>query len=140
MIIEYIELNWLCKYIKKIRSSQAAILVLNWVKQFFSVSIVKGLNFLGHQFFANFRNWFEFVKFKSRKFWKGKKRRLWNKFFVAGPCTSNHLHMRRITDTLFKSILSKTNTCEIYYHKKPFGVNNGTQNLYKRSISLENNN
>ena len=41
LIIECIELNWLCKYMKKVRSSQAAILVLNWVKtQFFPMSIV----------------------------------------------------------------------------------------------------
>ena len=39
MIIECIELNWLCKDMKKVRSSQVAI-VLNWVKQFFPVSIV----------------------------------------------------------------------------------------------------
>ena len=40
MIIEcIIELNWLCKPIKKVKSSQIAILVLNWV--FFPVSIVK---------------------------------------------------------------------------------------------------
>ena len=28
--------NWLCKHMKKVRSSQAAILVLNWVKHSFS--------------------------------------------------------------------------------------------------------
>ena len=32
-VMEYIELNWLCKYLKKMRSSQTVILVLNWVKQ-----------------------------------------------------------------------------------------------------------
>ena len=37
-----IELNWLCKYIKNIRSRQPSILVLKWIKtQFFPVSIVK---------------------------------------------------------------------------------------------------
>ena len=35
VIMECIELNWLSKPMKKIRSSEAAILVLNWVKQFF---------------------------------------------------------------------------------------------------------
>ena len=40
MIIECIELNWLCKHMKKVESSQAAIFVLNWLKQFFSVSVV----------------------------------------------------------------------------------------------------
>ena len=40
--MECIELNWLCKHIKKIGSSQPAILVQNWVKhQSFPVSIVK---------------------------------------------------------------------------------------------------
>ena len=34
-------LNWLWKHVKKVRSSQPAILVLNWIKQFFPVSIVK---------------------------------------------------------------------------------------------------
>ena len=33
VIIECIELNWLCKHLKKIRSIQATILVLNWAKQ-----------------------------------------------------------------------------------------------------------
>ena len=33
LIMECVELNWLCKHIKKIRSSQPAILVLNWVQQ-----------------------------------------------------------------------------------------------------------
>ena len=35
------ELNWLCKHIEKVRSSQPGILVLNWVKQYFPVSSVK---------------------------------------------------------------------------------------------------
>ena len=35
--MEYIELNWLCKHIKKIRSSQPTILVLNWIKHGFSL-------------------------------------------------------------------------------------------------------
>ena len=39
--MECIELNWLFKHTKKVRSSQAAILVLNWEKQFFPVNIVK---------------------------------------------------------------------------------------------------
>ena len=34
------KLNWLCKYIKKVRGSQAAILAMNWVKHRFSWSIV----------------------------------------------------------------------------------------------------
>ena len=46
-----IELNWLCKHIEKVRSSQAANLVLNWVKKFFPVSIVKTL--IGHFCHAN---------------------------------------------------------------------------------------
>ena len=33
------ELNWLCKHIKKVRSSQAAILVLNWVKHSFPLCV-----------------------------------------------------------------------------------------------------
>ena len=42
LIMECIELNWLCKEIKKIRSSQPAIPVPNWVKhQSFPVNIVK---------------------------------------------------------------------------------------------------
>ena len=42
VIIECVELNWLCKYMKKVRSSQVVILALNWVKtQFFYVGIVK---------------------------------------------------------------------------------------------------
>ena len=41
MIIECIELNWLCKYMKKVGSSQADTLVLDCVKQLFPVSIVK---------------------------------------------------------------------------------------------------
>ena len=43
LIMECIELNWLCKHIKKIRSSQPAIPVLNWVKHhsFLPVSILK---------------------------------------------------------------------------------------------------
>ena len=39
--MEYIERNWLCKRMEKVRSSQQAILVFNWVTQFFPVSIVK---------------------------------------------------------------------------------------------------
>ena len=41
MIIECIELNWLRKYVKKVRSSQAAILLLNWVKTIFPLSILE---------------------------------------------------------------------------------------------------
>ena len=42
VIIECKELNWLCKHMKKIRISQPAIPVLNWVKhKSFPVSIVK---------------------------------------------------------------------------------------------------
>ena len=33
----YIELNWLCKHTKKVRSSQGIILVMNWVKHSFSL-------------------------------------------------------------------------------------------------------
>ena len=41
LIMEWIELNWACKHMKKIRSSQPAIPVPNRVKhQFSSVSIV----------------------------------------------------------------------------------------------------
>ena len=32
-----IELNWLCRHIKNIRSSEPAILVLNWIKHSFSL-------------------------------------------------------------------------------------------------------
>ena len=35
------EHNWSCKHIEKVRSSQPSILALNWIKQFFPVSIVK---------------------------------------------------------------------------------------------------
>ena len=42
LIMECIEFNWLCKHTKKIRSSQRAISVLNWVKHRpFPVYIVK---------------------------------------------------------------------------------------------------
>ena len=40
LIMECMELNWLCKRIKKIRSNQAAIPVLNWMKlESFPVSL-----------------------------------------------------------------------------------------------------
>ena len=35
--MECIELNWLCKLMKKVKSCQAAIVVLNWVKHGFSL-------------------------------------------------------------------------------------------------------
>ena len=55
LILKCIELNWLCKQIKKIRSSQPAILVLNWVKHHsFHVSIVN----------ENIRN---FVKWETKR-------------------------------------------------------------------------
>ena len=42
MTMYCIELYWLCKHMKQLRSSQTAILVIDWVKQqFFPVSIVK---------------------------------------------------------------------------------------------------
>ena len=51
LIMECIELNWLCKHIKKIKSSQPAIPVLNWVKHHpFPVSIVKEI--LQQSFFS----------------------------------------------------------------------------------------
>ena len=34
-VMKCIELNWLCKHMKKVRSSQASILVLNWVNHSF---------------------------------------------------------------------------------------------------------
>ena len=40
-LMECRELNWLCKHMDKVRSSQVALLILNWVKQFFPVSIIK---------------------------------------------------------------------------------------------------
>ena len=39
MIIECIAHNWLCKHMKKVRSRQATILKLNWVKQSFSLRL-----------------------------------------------------------------------------------------------------
>ena len=38
-LMECIELNWLCKNMKKVRSSQAAIFVLNWIKYSFSLRL-----------------------------------------------------------------------------------------------------
>ena len=35
--MECIELNWMCKHVKKVRSSKAVVLVLNWVKHSFSL-------------------------------------------------------------------------------------------------------
>ena len=37
VIMEWLELNCLCKHMKKVRSDQTAILVLNWVKYSFSL-------------------------------------------------------------------------------------------------------
>ena len=51
LVMECIEHNWLCKHIKKIKSSQPAIPVLNWVKHHpFPVSIVKEI--LQQSFFS----------------------------------------------------------------------------------------
>ena len=36
-VMECIELHWLCKHMKQVRSSQAAIVVLNWAKHGFSL-------------------------------------------------------------------------------------------------------
>ena len=36
-IMKCIELNWLCKHMKKVRSNQAAMFILNWVKLSFSL-------------------------------------------------------------------------------------------------------
>ena len=46
VIMEFDELNWICKHMKKVRSSQAAILLLNWVKTHLSlwVSLRKLMN------------------------------------------------------------------------------------------------
>ena len=46
VIMEFEELNWICKHMKKVRSSQAAILLLNWVKPHLSlwVSLRKLMN------------------------------------------------------------------------------------------------
>ena len=40
MIMECIGLNWSCKYMKKDRSSQATILVINWIKHSFSILVL----------------------------------------------------------------------------------------------------
>ena len=53
-----IELNWLCKHIRKVRSSQPAILLLNWIKQLFPVSIVKS-SYIKSDWL---RQWFSFAK------------------------------------------------------------------------------
>ena len=37
MVMECIELNWSCKHRKKVRSSQGATILLNWVKHSFSL-------------------------------------------------------------------------------------------------------
>ena len=39
--VECIEINWFRKHMKKVRSSQRAVLVMNWIKQFFPVSFVR---------------------------------------------------------------------------------------------------
>ena len=56
MIIECRELSWLCKNMKKVRSSQAAILVLNWVKHSFSlwVSLMNTLSKIPFYFVKKF--------------------------------------------------------------------------------------
>ena len=61
--MEYIELNWLCKHLKKVRGIQAAILVLNWVKHSFSLWI--SLNSLTLCLQINIDNFF--VYFYSKK-------------------------------------------------------------------------
>ena len=38
--MEYIELSWLCKHMEKVRSSQAAILVVKWVNYSFSAWVL----------------------------------------------------------------------------------------------------
>ena len=43
-----IELNWLCKHIKKVTNSQPAILVLSWIKQALPMSIVKLTNIVSN--------------------------------------------------------------------------------------------
>ena len=59
LIMECIELNWLCKHFKKIKSSQPAIPVLNWVKhQSFPVSIVKLISLINL-----FNEFFYFILF-----------------------------------------------------------------------------
>ena len=40
-IMEYKEFNWLGKHMKKVRSSQAAVLVLNWHSFSLRVSLIK---------------------------------------------------------------------------------------------------
>ena len=44
--MECLELNSLCKYMKKVTNNQAAILVLNWIKLSFSLWVS-----LKHKFF-----------------------------------------------------------------------------------------
>ena len=44
-VMEYIERNWLCKHMKKVKSNQEAILVLEWVKHSFSLWISLKANF-----------------------------------------------------------------------------------------------
>ena len=48
VIMECIELKWLCKHMKKVRNNHAPILVLNWVKHIFAlwVSLKKDLHCL----------------------------------------------------------------------------------------------
>ena len=43
VIMKCIEVTWSCKHMEKVRSSQAAILILNWVKHSFSlwVSLIR---------------------------------------------------------------------------------------------------
>ena len=69
--MECIERNWLCKHMEKVRSSQTADYVVNWVKQFSPVSIVKKVK--GHDcqdLFKSERNkficvfYYKFLKYK----------------------------------------------------------------------------
>ena len=75
LMMECIELNWLCKHMKKIRSSQPAIPVLNGVKhQFFPGSIVNN---------QNVRNFYAWPDSTVVLHWLNNKREY--KVFVGNP-------------------------------------------------------
>ena len=100
------KLNWFCKHMKKVRSTQAAILVLNWVKQFFPVWIVNLFGVLSNNTNINLSKGNQILGLKklilSALFYRLKFKLI--EVFTCEPKSKINIHFLIIIHTTFVAI------------------------------------
>ena len=124
MIIESIELNWLCRNMKKVTSSQVAILVLNWIKHNFSLGLsLKSLKI--------FILWL--VALMEKHAHKSTKQK-WNLFFMIFCTIWYHLHNFKNVKSIYGGVLPLVKVTLLHGCFSHFlNCTNGTKSLWPRN-------